>query len=105
MYKYRNNDAEDIVAYFNESKIDEENNYLKIGGIGSTTEYSLLPNAILKLTIIVGYDNMYKFETGEITYEDLLSIIHEKLGNEIAERFINDLETAFLNYDRDYSSI
>lgn len=103
MNKYRNNNAEDIVAYFNESKIDEENNYLKIGGIGSTTEYSLLPNAILKLTIIVGYDNMYKFETGKITYEDLLSIIHEKLGNEIAERFINDLETAFLNYDRDYS--
>ena len=105
MNKYRNNDAEDIKFYFNESKIDENDNYIKIGGIGSTTEYSLLPNVILKLTIIVGYDNIYKFETGEITYEDLLSIIQKKLGNETAERFIEDLKTAMLNYSRDYNTM
>lgn len=101
--KYKNNNAQDICTYYNESKTDENNNYVKIGGIGSTTEYALLPNAILKLTIIVGYDNMYKFETGEITYDELLEILEQKLGNETYERFIDDLKTSFLNYDRDYS--
>lgn len=102
--KYKSNEGINFKnIHYCESKIDEQNNYVQIGGIGSVTEYCILANTILKLTIIVGYDNMYKFETGVITYEELLEIVYQKLGTETANRFIDDLKTDFLNYSKDYS--
>lgn len=100
--QYKDNSASDVQYYSSRIKSDKENYYVIVGGIGPVTEYALCANAMLKLTIIVGYDNMLKFEKGEITYKELINLIYNKLGNETAEKFIDGLKH-FLNYEYDYS--
>ncbi len=104
---YRENTGEDITEYWKRINGDGKNdslqdgNYLLVGGKGSTTEYAWLSNMMLKLMIIVGYDDMLKMERNEISISDMVDRIYQNLGEEQADRFIDDIKTSSLNYSWD----
>ena len=76
----------------------EDGYVLNVGYLAPSEEYGMLANILMKYTVVVGYENMLKWEKGELTASELLSIMDEALGEETAERFITDLNETVLNY-------
>ncbi|MBR2704365.1 MAG: hypothetical protein IKE91_02740 [Clostridia bacterium] len=78
---------------------DEEGYVFNVGALAPSEEYGMLANVLMKLMIVIGYENMLKWEKGELSVDEFRSILNEVLGEETAERFITDLNETILNYE------